>query len=363
MTNITNNNLRVIIAAGGTGGHIFPALAVAIRLIELKCQVSWVGTVNGMENQIVAKHNIHMDSVNIVGLRKKSWQQLVKLPWMLCGAIYQSIKIVKREQPHVVLSFGGYVSFPLSIAAKLSGVALVIHEQNSVAGLTNKILAKLANRVLVAYRNVLPSAKTIVVGNPVRRDFFMLQDVQSRYNSRQGGLRVLVIGGSLGAAIFNRELPAIFAKLPHIAQIIHQVGNGNLDEVASAYHELKLNAQVVKFIDNVAKLYSEVDLIICRSGALTVTEVCASGVAALFVPYPHAVDDHQRHNVTELVNAEAALMILQQDFTVEHVTKCLRNITRAKCLAMALKVQQFAHQDSCDKIVDNILIYDTMPSI
>jgi UDP-N-acetylglucosamine--N-acetylmuramyl-(pentapeptide) pyrophosphoryl-undecaprenol N-acetylglucosamine transferase len=349
-----SNSPSIIIAAGGTGGHIFPALAVATRLRELGYLVFWVGTANGMENQLIPQYNIPLQTITIAGVRKKGWRQLIKLPFMLLAAIYQSLRIIKQHKPSVVVSFGGYVSFPLSLAAKLRGVPLIIHEQNSVAGLTNRILAKIANQILVAYANVLPSRKTQLVGNPVRAEFFALETVENRYNAAQGGLRVLVLGGSLGAAIFNQTLPAVFAAVTNVKQIIHQVGNGCIESVTNAYRQLKVNAKVVKFIDDVAKVYSEVDLIICRSGALTVSEVCASGVAAIFVPYPHAVDDHQRYNALELVNAKAALMIIQQDFTQSRLIELVGSLTRNDCLNMGLAAKKFAISSSCEKIIEVI---------
>ncbi|MFN8771298.1 MAG: undecaprenyldiphospho-muramoylpentapeptide beta-N-acetylglucosaminyltransferase [Neisseriaceae bacterium] len=346
------NTKKVFITAGGTGGHVFPALAVAYELINQGYDVIWVGSFKGIENEIVPKNDIHLEKIAISGLRKRGIVNLIKLPFILSKALYQAYKIVRLHKPNVVISFGGYASFPVSLIAKLLNIALIIHEQNSVSGLTNRILSKLANFVLVAYRDVFPGEKTILVGNPVRKDILQLKGVEKRYRNRSGGLKVLVLGGSLGAKVFNDNLPYVFEHLPNIESVIHQIGKREIADIQQQYDELKINAKVVSFIDNMADTYSDIDLIICRAGALTVSEICAVGLAAIFIPYPHAVDDHQKFNVLPLVADHAALMVLQQDFTIQKMISLIKNLTRETCLKMALQAQKHAIIDSQSRIVE-----------
>lgn len=342
----------VFITAGGTGGHVFPALSVAHELLNQEYQVVWIGASKGIENEIVPKHNIRIEKIAISGLRKKGIISLLKLPFMLFYAIYQAYKIIRQYKPNVVISFGGYASFPIALIAKTFRTPLIIHEQNSVPGLTNKILSYLANFVLVAYKGVLSSKKTLLVGNPVREDILQIDNIESRYNSRSGGLRVLVLGGSLGAKIFNDNLPYVFEHLSNIESIIHQVGRGDVVYVQQQYDELKIKAKVVGFINDMKEVYNNIDLIICRSGALTVSEICAVGIAAIFVPYQYAVDDHQRFNVEGLVADGTAVMLLQKDFTIQKMISIIRDFDRTKCLKMALKAHKHAILDSQQRIVD-----------
>ncbi|MBY0379477.1 MAG: undecaprenyldiphospho-muramoylpentapeptide beta-N-acetylglucosaminyltransferase [Burkholderiales bacterium] len=341
----------ILVTAGGTGGHVFPALAIANALIAFRLNIVWVGSLKGIENELVPKYGIKLEKIAIFGLRKKGLLQLIKLPVMIIKALYQAFKVVKANKPSLVISFGGYASFPVAIIARVLRIPLIIHEQNSVAGLTNKILAKFANTILVAYKSVLPGKKTILVGNPVRVDILQLVDVEERYGSRIGGLRILILGGSLGAKIFNDNLPYVFENSDIIESVIHQVGRGEVQPVQSLYNELKINASVVNFIDDMAKTYSEVDLIICRAGALTVSEVCVAGLAAIFIPYPHAVDDHQKFNAQPLVDCGAAFMLSQENFSIHKLAELINSLDRKKCLWMAIKARGNAILDSKDQII------------
>ena len=346
-------NKTVLVTAGGTGGHVFPALVVAEELKKYY-NVIWVGSTLGIENEIVPKNNIQLEKINISGLRKKGLFKLFKLPFVLIRAIYQAIKIIIKHKPKLVISFGGYASFPVAVTAKLFNIPLIIHEQNSVAGLTNKILAKIANQVLVAFSGVLPSKKTYVVGNPIRSDILQIDDIRTRYASRSGGLNILILGGSLGANIFNEKFPEVFSKVNNVAKIIHQVGRGDIDLVQQNYNKININAQIVKFIDNMALVYNDIDLIICRSGALTVSELCSVGISAIFIPYPFAVDDHQRFNAKPIVDCGAAKMVLQSEFDVTKMAELINSLDRVSCLEMAYAIKQFAIIDSHIQITNAV---------
>lgn len=343
----------VLITAGGTGGHIFPGLAVAHE-IKNDYNVVWVGATLGVENTIVPQHGIKLETVKISGLRNKGLLVLIKTPLSLVRAIFKSIKLILQYRPDVVISFGGYASFPVAITARLLRIPLIIHEQNSVPGLTNRILAKIANKILVAFNGVLASHKTILVGNPIRQDILKVYDLSERYSSRTGGLNILVVGGSLGASFFNENLPEVFSKLSNINHITHQVGKGDSQLVIEHYAKLKLNARVVNFIENMAEAYNNVDLVICRSGALTVSEICAIGLAAIFIPYPYAVDNHQETNAQPLVDIGASKMMLQKDFSVDKMVTIIANLDRDTCYKMALTTKSLGITDSHLKIASVI---------
>jgi len=348
-------NKKILFTAGGTGGHIFPGLAVA-KLCQNEYDLLWVGSKHGIENKLVPEANIPYKSINMTALRQKGLKRKLFMPFVLLRACLEILWILIANRPDVVIGFGGYVTFPVCFIAWILCIPVVIHEQNSVPGLTNRVLAKISTRVLVGFPDVLASKKTIVVGNPVRDDILSVEAPSGRYTKRNGGLNIAVIGGSLGAKAFNDILPHVFALVngqspSHINKITHQIGRGDKDEVSAKYQTLGLhNANVVNFITDMATLYSETDLLICRSGASTVSEVCASGVAALFVPYPHAVDDHQRYNAEPLVDKGAALMLLQNEFTTESVANLLFNMTRDKCCDMAITARSLSIPDSPKQI-------------
>lgn len=316
----------------------------------------WVGAQNGIENILVPKEDISIVNINISGLRQKGSKRLVIMPFILLYSLFQSIKLILIRRPDMVVGFGGYVSFPICLAARILDVPVIIHEQNSIAGLSNKLLAKIATNVLVAYPRVLSSKKTYIVGNPVREDICSILPPTLRYANRNGGLNILIIGGSLGAKVFNDLLPLVIAQVAkikpnHINRIVHQVGKGNTINMLKKYEELAVyNVTVVEFIEDMARQYSETDLLIARSGASTVAEVCACGIAAIFIPFPHAVDDHQRHNVTALVEASAALMVLQHNLHTNLFAEIIVNLDRGSCQIMAEKAKALFIPNSVDKI-------------
>ena len=340
----------IFITAGGTGGHVFPALAVAKELAS-EFNIVWVGATVGIENELVPKHGFKLERLRISGLRKKGWLKLCLMPFLLSSAIAKSIKLILLHRPDVVVGFGGYAAFPVSFAAWILRIKVIIHEQNSVAGMSNRLLAKIATHVLVAFYGVLPSNRTTLVGNPVRADIVKLDPVEVRYRGRVGGLSVLVLGGSLGAKILNDSIPKVLAKVATVAKITHQVGRGDDNSVRNTYRELGVSqAKVVKFIDDMASSYAEADLVISRSGASTVSEICAVGVAAVFIPYPYAVDDHQRYNAAPLFKCDAAFMIPQEDFNIEGCIKLINSLDRERCMQMALQAKKLAIPDSAHKI-------------
>lgn len=343
----------VLITAGGTGGHVFPALSVAKKL-QHEYDILWVGAKSGIENDIVPKNNLPLITVNISGLRKKGLVKMLLMPFILLYALFQCAKILLQYRPDVIVGFGGYATFPICFMAWVLRIPVVIHEQNSVPGLSNKVLSKIANYVMVAFNGVLKSKKSYVVGNPVRKDITQLDPPEIRYNARHNGLNLLVLGGSLGAKALNDTLPEVCSRLSNLGKVLHQVGRGDAEAVSKHYASFGVNAQVVNFIDDMAKSYSEADLIICRSGASTVSEVCVAGIAAVFVPYPFAVDDHQRYNAEPLVAQGAAYLLLQSDLTIEKLTSLVNSLDRDKCLFMANKARTIAIDDSVSRIVDII---------
>lgn len=300
------------------------------------------------------KNNLPLITINISGLRKKGLVKMLLMPFILIYALLQCSKILLQYRPDVIVGFGGYATFPICFMGWILRVPVVIHEQNSVPGLSNKVLSKIASYVMVAFNGVLKSKKTYVVGNPVREDIVQLSSPSIRYNARHDGLNLLILGGSLGAKALNDTLPEVCSKLTNLGHVLHQVGRGDAAAVSEHYASLGVNAQVVNFIDDMAKSYSETDLIICRSGASTVSEVCVAGIAAIFVPYPFAVDDHQRYNAEPSVAQGAAYLQLQADLTVEKLTSLINSLDRDKCLHMANKAQAIAINDSVSRIVDII---------
>lgn len=344
----------ILITAGGTGGHIFPALAVA-KLLQANYDLVWVGAARGIENEIVPANKILLETINIYGLRHKGLLKLVLMPIILCQAFFQALKILLRYRPDVIVGFGGYATFPICFMGWLLRLPLLIHEQNSVPGLTNRLLAKCATKVMVAFTGVLTTAKTLVVGNPVRQEILELLPPEQRYANRSGGLNILVLGGSLGAKILNETLPAVFAQFPNLSSVVHQVGRGDAQMVQQQYDKVNVPAKVVNFIDDMAYAYANADLVICRAGASTVSEICAVGIAAIFIPYPYAVDDHQRFNVEPLAKLDAAKMLLQSQCNTLALVELLQSLDRESCLAMAKKANSLAIGDSSQRICELII--------
>lgn len=308
---MTASTMTVLIVAGGTGGHIFPALAVAQELQRQGHAIVWLGTPGHMEAKIVPEHGLPIEFIRFGGVRGKGLKTLLTLPLSLLRAFADTWRVLRRVKPQVVVAFGGYVSFPAGMMASLAGIPLVLHEQNAVAGSANKALVPLADAALSAFPKVLKGG--IAVGNPVRDAIAELPEPAVRYATRSGPLRVLVIGGSLGAQALNAAVPMALAKLPADQRpvVTHQAGAKHLEQLQHNYRQAGVQAQTLAFIDDMAQAYAQADLVIGRAGATTVFELAAAGLPAIFVPFPHAIDDHQTANARWLVDAGAAWLAPQ----------------------------------------------------
>jgi UDP-N-acetylglucosamine--N-acetylmuramyl-(pentapeptide) pyrophosphoryl-undecaprenol N-acetylglucosamine transferase len=342
----------ILIMAGGTGGHVFPGLAVADAMRARAWNVVWLGNPGGMEATLVPRHGIPMRWVRFGGLRGKGLVTQLMLPFNLLRAFWQSLRVLREVRPAVVLGMGGYVAFPGGMMAALIGRPLVVHEQNSVAGLTNRVLARVADRVMVAFPDALAGAQWS--GNPVRQDVAAIAPPAERYPSREGPLRVLVVGGSLGAQALNTVVPQALAALPIDLRptVVHQSGRRHLADLQAAYAQAGVAAQALEFIDDMAAAYAHADLVICRAGAMTVSEVAAAGVASLMVPYPHAVDDHQTTNARFLSEREAALLIPQAELTPQRLAQVLAELDRPRLLAIAQSARTLARPDAAARVAD-----------
>jgi UDP-N-acetylglucosamine--N-acetylmuramyl-(pentapeptide) pyrophosphoryl-undecaprenol N-acetylglucosamine transferase len=346
-------NKRLLVMAGGTGGHVFPGLAVAKRLQQRGWEVRWLGTEDRMEADLVPKHGIEIDFIKVKGLRGQGLGKLIKAPYQIFNAILQARKHIKQWQPDVVLGMGGYVSGPGGIAAWLSGVPVVLHEQNAVAGLTNQWLSKIASKVFQAFPGAFKDAE--VVGNPVRRDVTELENPEERFQNRTGPIRLLVMGGSQGAQILNTTLPNVMKNLGSTYTIHHQVGKNNGHKVEQAYTDAQVESVVVtEFITDVAKAYAWADVIVCRSGALTVSEVSAAGVAAIFIPFMHK-DRQQALNADYLVESGAAKMIEQPDLSDTSLTQLISSLDRQDLLTMANKARELAKLEADETVAKAIV--------
>ncbi len=338
-------NKKLLIMAGGTGGHIMPGLAVAEHLRAQGWNIAWMGNPDGMEARLTAGRGYEMAWVRFSALRGKGWLRKLLLPLNLLRGFSQAWSQLKRIRPNVVLGLGGYVSFPGGMMASLRGIPLVLHEQNSVAGLANKVLAVVADRILAGFPDVMKKAAWI--GNPVRPEIAALPVPAVRYAQHSGALRVLVVGGSLGAQALNESLPQALALLPEDERpvVVHQAGEQHLAGLKDAYSSAAVHANCVAFINDMAGAYDWADLVICRSGALTVAELAAAGVASLLVPFPHAVDDHQTSNARFLSNAGAAILLPQDQLTPGRLAE-LRNLSRQQLTQMAEKARELARPEA-----------------
>jgi UDP-N-acetylglucosamine--N-acetylmuramyl-(pentapeptide) pyrophosphoryl-undecaprenol N-acetylglucosamine transferase len=345
----------IAVMAGGTGGHVFPALAVADALRERGVEVFWIGTRKGMESRLVPEQGYAIEWVEIEGLRGKGLAQRLAGPFRLLAALRQARRILRRRRPGAVLGMGGFVSGPGGIAARILGLPLAIHEQNSVPGLTNRWLARVADRVYEAFPGSFPPGRgAILAGNPVRRAIAELPPPAERLAGRSGRARLLAVGGSLGARFLNETLPAALAQIPESERplVRHQSGEQTLELARSAYAAAGVEAEVSPFIRDMAEAYGWADLVVCRAGALTVSELAAAGVGAILVPFPFAVDDHQVGNAQWLAAAGAARLHLQRDLTPALLAGELRTMLadRAALLAMAQRARALARTDAADLI-------------
>jgi UDP-N-acetylglucosamine--N-acetylmuramyl-(pentapeptide) pyrophosphoryl-undecaprenol N-acetylglucosamine transferase len=347
----------VMIMAGGTGGHVFPGLAVAEALRARGLDVVWLGTRRGLEARLVPAADIPMEWIGIGGLRGKGLRTRLMAPLRLASALAQALGILLRRRPRVVVGFGGFVAGPGGLMAAALRIPLVLHEQNAVPGLTNRWLARFAKRVFTGFPVELPGDKTRrrYVGNPVRADIAALAPPAQRLAGREGAIRLLVIGGSQGAAALNRSVPAAVAQLPAETrpEIWHQAGERHLEAAKSAYAQAGVEARVEPFVADMAAAYAWADLVICRSGALTVAELAAAGVPALLVPFPYAVDDHQRVNGRFLVEAGAAVMVIETELTPQRLAHELQQLVdRSRLLAMAEAARSVARVDAAAAVAE-----------
>ena len=343
---------RALIAAAGTGGHIFPGLAIAEALVAEGWDIVWLGTKSGMENRIVPQKNIQFEGIEFGGARGKGITTWLLMPYRLMKAVAQCLQIIYKTNPNLVFGFGGYVSLPAGLAAKLMAKPLAIHEQNSVIGLSNKVLSFLTKNVFTAFPNVV--SKALVTGNPLRQEFTEVESPEVRFQKREGPLNLLIIGGSLGAKYLNETVPQAIQLIPleNRPKILHQSGASQCDVIQNLYKKLNVEATVVSFIDNTAEAFADADLIICRAGASTVTEIAGIGAAALFIPLPSAVDDHQTKNALYLVEKNAAWLQKQDDTTPEKLAIEILKMNRAILLNVAKAAKKQALTNAVEKIVE-----------
>lgn len=347
----------VMITTGGTGGHVFPGLAVASRLIAKGCQVFWLGTRDGIEARLVPQHGVDFEAIRFGGVRGKGLKRLLLGPFSLLLAFWQSLRVIRRRAPDVVLGLGGFASFPGALMGVALGRPLAIHDANAVAGLANRILAFGADRILLGFPDALRgkhAAKVRWVGNPLRDDIVAVARPEQRFAGRKGPLKLLVLGGSLGAVALNQRVPAALALLApsQRPQVTHQAGEAHIDALRRAYAEVGAAAECLPFIADVARRYADADLVICRGGALTVAEVAAVGVGSLIVPLPGAIADEQTHNARFLVDAGAASLVPQSELTPQLLADMLAAYDREGLLAMAIAARGVARTDATERVAD-----------
>jgi len=350
----------VMITTGGTGGHVFPGLAVAAKLIARGARVFWLGTREGMEARLVAAHGVDFESVSFRGVRGKGVKTLLLGPFALVGACIDSLRIMHRRRPDLVLGLGGFASFPGALMGVASGRPLVLHDANAVAGLANRILAHGADRILLGFPGALQGRagrNAEWVGNPLRDAITALPPPATRFAGRAGPLRLLVMGGSLGAQALNERVPRALALMPPVArpQVVHQAGERHIEALRAAYRDAGVEAECLAFIDDMAARYAWADLALCRGGALTVAELAAVGLAAIVVPLPGAIADEQSANARFLADAGSAIVLAQDALTPEHLAALLGGFTRAQALAMANAGYRLGKRDAADRVADACL--------
>lgn len=353
--------LTILVMAGGTGGHVFPALAVADELRARGHNIHWLGTARGIEMRLVPAANIPLHLIKVEGVRGRGVTGLFKAPFLISYALGQALQLIRKVNPDVVIGFGGFASGPGGMAAKILGKPLVIHEQNAVAGTTNRLLAKVASRVLAAFPdafNSVPEKSVQVVGNPVRTNIHGLADARTRYTERMGktSLQLLVLGGSLGAKAINELVPDALAQLPRESrpQVWHQAGKNHADATTALYMQHQVNAKVDAFVEDMAAAYAWADLVICRAGALTVSELTAAGVASILIPLPSAIDDHQTFNAKYLSDVNAGISLVQKELTAAKLAALLLTelADRQHLLSMAEKAEQLAKPNAAVKVAE-----------
>ena len=340
-----------LIMAGGTGGHIFPGLAVAQALREQGWRVHWLGAPDSMEARLVPPQGFALETIEFGGVRGKGLKTLALLPFRLLKAFWQALSVVRRVQPDVLVGFGGYITFPGGMMGVLAGKKLVLHEQNSVAGAANKVLAGVADRVFTAFPGALKQAQW--VGNPLRESFLRQPDPAQRFAARSGPLKLLVVGGSLGAKALNDIVPRALALIPEGARpaVLHQSGAKQIEALRANYAAAGVQAELTPFIDDTAQAFADADVVICRAGASTVTEIAAVGAAAIYVPFPHAVDDHQTSNANFLVQAGGGWLLQQDALDAQKLAEMLQNMQRSTLLNVAIKAKTMQKIDATREVV------------
>lgn len=358
---LKNELKKVMIMGGGTGGHIFPGLALAKYLHQQGVEVHWLGTSQGLESEFVPSANFPIHYISVKGLRGKGIKAYLTAPVRIAGAIFEAYRIIQAIRPDIVIGMGGFVSGPGGIASYLKRLPLIIHEQNAKAGLTNKILARFAHRVLEGFPDAfhtIPQAKRRTIGNPVRSDIACVTPPHLREHHNHT-LQLLVLGGSLGAEVLNEFLPKAVSALPeHLRpSILHQTGKKHFEQTIKRYAQLGLKANLQAFLDPISDAYEWADLVLCRAGALTVSELCAAGLGAIFVPYPYAVDDHQTANAHYMVQHEAALCIQQSDLSIEKLGENIKYFAQnlEECHKMAQRAYELRQTNVTEKIFGILL--------
>ena len=347
----------VMIFAGGTGGHIFPGLAVAAALRARDVPVVWLGADGGMETRLVPQHGIAIETIAISGLRGKGIGTLLRAPMRVLSAIRAAARVLRKHRPRAVISFGGFAAGPGGIAAALAGIPLLVHEQNRAPGMTNRVLVKFARRVLTGFPDAFPGKET-VVGNPVRSVISEITTPRERFAGRSGALHLLVLGGSQGARALNESVPQALRQLQTVAiEVRHQCGEKMREDAERAYAAAGVDASVEPFIADKAAAYAWADVVVCRAGALTLAEVCAAGISSVLIPLPTAVDDHQTKNGLYLVERGAAVLLKQDATLAERLATTLRELADdpAKRLTMADAARSLAKPDAADRVVDAVL--------
>jgi UDP-N-acetylglucosamine--N-acetylmuramyl-(pentapeptide) pyrophosphoryl-undecaprenol N-acetylglucosamine transferase len=338
----------ILIMAGGTGGHIFPGLAVAHEMRAAGWEVVWLGARGGMEERLVPPRGYRTELIRAKAARGKGLLQKLLLPANLLYSFWESARLMRRLKPQVVLGLGGYVAFPGGMMASLLNRPLALHEQNAIPGLANRVLSSVSDKVMVAFPGALKSAEW--TGNPVRCEIAAMASPENRFQGRSGPIRILVVGGSLGAQALNEAVPKALALLSARPSVVHQSGEKHLEALRNNYRDAGVEGELLAFIDDMARRYAEADLVICRAGAVTIAELSAGGMASILVPFPHAVDDHQSANARFLADKGAAILVPQKEMTAQKLAALIRSLDRAKLLDMAKKARALGKPDAASLV-------------
>ena len=343
----------ILIMAGGTGGHNFPGLAVAHEMRAAGWEVVWMGARGGMEERLVPKHGYRAAWIRAKAARGKGLVQKLLLPANLLYSFWESARHIRSLRPNVVLGLGGYVAFPGGMMASLWNRPLALHEQNAIPGLANKVLAQVSDKVMAGFPRALKNAEW--TGNPVRAEIAAIAAPERRFAGRAGPLKLLVVGGSLGAQALNESVPKALALMSERPQVVHQAGEKHLDALRKHYADAGVHGELVAFIDDMARRYAEADLVICRAGAVTIAELSAGGMPSILVPFPHAVDDHQTANGKFLADHGAALLIQQRDLTPQKLAQMIQGLDRSKLLDMARKARALGKPDAARVVAERCM--------